>query len=258
MTYSWKIVIHWLQKQNISRNKKLLRKLLKSPMARSALTWSAAQYIRFVRLTGRWRTIGEEIPDELQNSGQPFIAAFWHGRLIMMAFSWKRSNLVNMLISGHRDGQLVSEMMAHFGSQTVFGSSTRGGAAAFIQMARLLRAGKVVGLTPDGPNGPRMRANLGVVALAKLSGVPILPLTFSTSSGHLFKSWDRFLLPFPFGRGIFLWGEPIFVPKSANEELMRDKRAELEHALLVLTQRADWLMNCRDVEPSPAITETGL
>ena len=235
----------------------MIKRLLSPGVVRNTLTWIAAQYIKFVWVSGRWRIIGEEVPDGLLNDGQPFVVAFWHGRLIMMAFSWKRCDLVNMLISGHRDGQLVSGMMSHFGSKTVFGSSTRGGAAAFIQLARLLRSGEIVGITPDGPKGPCMRANDGVIALAKVSGAPILPLTFSASLRYVLESWDKFVLPFPFGRGVFLWGDPIYVSKNADDMEMSEKRVELEHALLALTQRADWLMNRPDVEPAPLTTEAG-
>lgn len=235
----------------------MIKRLLFSGVVRKTLTWIAAQYIKFVWVSGRWRIVGEEVPDGLLNDGQPFVVAFWHGRLIMMAFSWKRCDLVNMLISGHRDGQLVSGMMSHFGSKTVFGSSTRGGAAAFIQLARLLRSGEIVGITPDGPKGPRMRANDGVIALAKVTGAPILPLTFSASLRYVLESWDRFVLPFPFGRGVFLWGEPIYISKNADDMEMSEKRVELEHALLELTQRADWLMNRPDVEPAPLTSEAG-
>ena len=235
----------------------MIKRLLSSGVVRNTLTWIAAQYIKFVWVSGRWRIIGEEVPDGLLNDGQPFVVAFWHGRLIMMAFSWKRCDLVNMLISGHRDGQLVSGMMSHFGSKTVFGSSTRGGAAAFIQLARLLRSGEIVGITPDGPKGPRMRANDGVIALAKVTGAPIIPLTFSASLRYVLESWDRFVLPFPFGQGVFLWGEPIYISKNADDMEISEKRVELEHALLELTQRADWLMNRPDVEPAPLTSETG-
>ncbi|MEL0019762.1 MAG: DUF374 domain-containing protein, partial [Rickettsiales bacterium] len=129
----------------------MIKRFLSSEFARRFLTWMAAQYIKFVWSTGRWKIVGENVPDRLLEAGEPFIATFWHGRLIMMAFSWKRCDLVHMLISGHRDGQLVSGMMSHFGSKSVFGSSTRGGAAAFIQLVRLLKEGEVVGITPDGP-----------------------------------------------------------------------------------------------------------
>lgn len=235
----------------------MIKRILSSDVVRKTISWLAAQYIKSVWVFGRWRIVGDEKPDALLRDGKPFIVAFWHGRLIMMAFSWRRCDLVNMLISGHRDGQLVSGMIAHFGSKTVFGSSTRGGTAAFIQLARLLKGGEIVGITPDGPKGPRMRANEGIVALAKLTGVPILPLTFSASLRYVCGSWDRFVLPLPFGRGIFLWGEPIYVSKNSDKVEVNEKRVELENVLIQLTQRADWLMNRSDVEPAPLSSKAG-
>ena len=183
-------------------------------------------------LTGKWQIFGEELPDKLIGEGQPFIVAFWHGRLIMMAFSWKRCDLVHMLISGHRDGQLVSGMMSHFGSKTVFGSSTRGGAAAFIQLARLLRQGDVVGITPDGPRGPRMRANDGVIALAKVAGVPVLPLTFSASLRSFSKAGTGFFFRFRSGAA-YSFGASQFMCRTAQ---MRPSSP---------TNDANWKMPCR-------------
>lgn len=233
----------------------MIKRLINAEFSRKIVTWLAAQYIRFVSLSGRWRIVGEAVPDGLLEKGEPFIVAFWHGRLIMMAFSWRRCDLVHMLISGHRDGQLVSGMMSHFGSKTIFGSSTRGGAAAFIQLARLLKDGEVVGITPDGPKGPRMRANSGVVSLAKVAGAPIVPLTFSSSFSHVFGSWDRFVLPLPFGRGVFLWGNPIYVRQDGDDHYFEEKRVEVEQTLIALTQRADWLMGRQDTDPAaPAPT----
>lgn len=235
---------------------RIAKRVLSSVAGRNAITWLAAQYVRLVRRSGRWRILGEDIPDGLLAQGKPFIVAFWHGRLIMMAYAWKHCDLVHMLISGHRDGQLVASMMQRFGSKTVYGSTTRGGAVAFVQLVRLLRDGKVVGITPDGPRGPRMRVNGGIISLAKVSNVPIVPLTFSASPLHVFSSWDRFSLPFPFGRGVFLWGTPITVDRQADEAATEAKRLELESALIELTGRADGMMGRAGIEPAaPAVAE---
>tara|TARA_A100001037_G_C15125803_1_gene626093 strand:- start:141 stop:854 length:714 start_codon:yes stop_codon:yes gene_type:complete len=220
----------------------MIKRLLKAGFVQKLATWLVAGYIRFVRLSGRWQVVGEGVPDELLEREEPFIVAFWHERLLMMSFSWKKSDLVHILISGHRDGQLISGMLTHFGSKTVFGSSTRGGTAAFIQLTRLLKEGKVVGITPDGPRGPRREASKGVIALAKVTGAPIVPLTYSASFSHVFGSWDHFMLPLPFSRGLFLWGKPIYVRQDADSQYAEEKRTEVEQALIALTQRADWLM----------------
>jgi len=234
----------------------ILKKSLANNAVRGALTWTAAMYVRLVRWTGRWQKVGEDIPDGLLARGQPFIVAFWHGRLLMMAYAWKHCHMVHMLISAHRDGQLVSNMMERFGSKTVYGSSTKGGAVAFIQLVRILRRGEVVGITPDGPRGPRMRANPGIVLLAKTAGVPIVPLTYSASPLHIFRSWDRFALPFPFGRGVFMWGRPITIPADAEKAELEARRVELEDVLIDLTRRADEMMGRPAIEPAtPTVAE---
>ena len=220
----------------------MIKRLLNAGLVQKFATRLVAEYIRFVRFTGRWQIVREWVPDELLENGEPFIVAFWHGRLLMMSFSWKRSDRVHILISDHRDGHLISGMLTHFGSKTVFGSSTRGGAAAFIQLTRLLKEGKVVGITPDGPRGPRRKASKGVISLAKVTGAPIVPLTYSASFSHIFGSWDRFMLPLPFSKGVFLWGKPIYVGQDADDQYSEEKRTEVERALIALTQRADWLM----------------
>ena len=107
-------------------------------------------------------------------------------------------NEVSLLRETHQASKIKISVDGKIRLKTIFGSSTRGGAAAFIQLARLLKDGEVVGITPDGPKGPRMRANSGVVSLAKVAGAPIVPLTFSSSFSHVFGSWDRFVLPLPF------------------------------------------------------------
>ena len=113
-------------------------------------------------------------------TGRPVIIAFWHGRQIMMPLCYGGSRLA-ILISEHRDGELIHRIVRRFGFDTVRGSTTRGGARALRQMARLGRSGADLAVTPDGPKGPRCVAQAGVVELAKLTGMPIIPLTFSAS-----------------------------------------------------------------------------
>ena len=213
-----------------------------------------ALYIRLVRHTGNWRIEGEHIPESLHGAGKPFILTFWHGRLLMMPYSWRRASLVNMLISGHRDGRLISQTVGHFGIDTVVGSTSRGGAQAPRHLIRLMRKGGVVGITPDGPRGPRMRVGEGTVALARLSGVPIVPSTFAASRRRIMGSWDRFVLPLPFSRGVFLWGQPIEVPREADGNMLERKRLELEEAMNGLAAQADALMGHAAIEPDPPLS----
>lgn len=231
--------------------RRFFKRVSRSERLRTALCWTAAQYIRLVHATGDWKVLNEEIPDRLHDTGQAFVLAFWHGRLLMMAYAWRHWRKVKILTSGHRDGQLVGRTMAHFGVDSIVGSSSRGGAAAMVNLVRELRRGFCVGITPDGPRGPRMRASLGVLLVARLAKVPVLPLTFSSSHRWVAGSWDSFTLPLPFGRGVFIWGEPITVPENADDAVLEAKRLELERAITALTDRADALMGQPPIEPAP-------
>lgn len=231
-----------------------IRKILQSDAVMAFACFVGALYIRLVRYTGRWRIEGEDIPESFRAAGKPFILAFWHGRLLMMPYCWRRTDLVNMLISGHRDGRLISQTVRHFNIESVVGSTTRGGAQAMRNLIRLIRAGGIVGITPDGPRGPRMRVGEGTVALARLSGAPIVPATFSASRRRVMGSWDSFVLALPFARGVFLWGDPIEVPKAADVEALETSRQALEEAMNRLADRADAMMGQAAIEPGPPLT----
>ena len=228
-----------------------VKRLGASPRLRAALCWAGAQYIRFVRASGPWQTMGAETPERYWREGKGFILAFWHGRLLMMAHCWRRSVPMHMLISQHRDGEFIAETIRHFGLGTVRGSTKKGGGAALRTMVRALKAGECVGITPDGPRGPRMRAGIGAISLARLSGAPIIPAAYAASRRTLLSSWDRFVLALPFSRGVILWGEPITVPREADAAAEEAARAALEAQLNALTEKADRLVGQTPIAPEP-------
>ncbi len=224
------------------------KRILGSDAVRRVLCWLGAQYIRFVYATGRWTVLRGDIPRAFWDRGEPFILCFWHGRLLMMPYCWNRRVDIHMLISQHRDGQIIARTVGHFGIRTIAGSSRRGGAGALRAMLKVLQAGECVGITPDGPRGPRMRASDGIVSVARLAGVPIVPATFAVDRRHVLGSWDRFVVAWPFARGVLAWGEPIHVTRDADVEAAR---ARVEEALNVLTAEADALVGAAPVEPAP-------
>jgi lysophospholipid acyltransferase (LPLAT)-like uncharacterized protein len=228
-----------------------IKSITRSMMAQQIICWGAAQYIRFVGWSGRWQILGADLPEGLVEQGRPFIVAFWHGRLLMMSRSWRYPERVHVLISAHRDGQLISRTIAHFGSKIVVGSKRRGGVGAAREITRLLKGGEVVAVTPDGPRGPRMRVSEGIIALAILGDVPIIPLTYACRPRKIFSSWDRFNLPLPFCRGVFIWGEAIEIPKGADDRIKEAKRLHLECALHEITNTADTMLGQALTDPAP-------
>jgi len=228
------------------------KRIGRSPWLRAALCWLAACYIRLVWRSCRWQVLGSEIPARFWDQGKPFIVAFWHGRLLMMPVNWRRDKPVHILISQHRDGELISRTVAHFGVGTVRGSSRRGGARALRLMVKALQANEYVGITPDGPRGPRMRASEGLITVARLAQVPILPGTYAVSRRHVLGTWDGFVIAYPFSRGVVIWGEPISVPEAADAAALEAARLEVETALNRLTAEADALCGHPAMVPGDA------
>jgi lysophospholipid acyltransferase (LPLAT)-like uncharacterized protein len=194
--------------------------------------------IRILSRTMKLEVIHSEIPRSFWDKGIPAIGTCWHGRLLMMPIAYQGKNL-NFLVSPHRDGQVVGKTLERFGFHPILGSTTRRGFSAFKKMVQAQQNGSDIGIVPDGPKGPRHHAKIGVIELAKLTGRAILPLTFSASKKKVFKTWDHFLLPCPFSRGVFIWGEPIYVDPNGDRHHLEEKRMLLERRLNELTERAD-------------------
>src|SRR3954447_24980028 len=156
------------------------RHLFRSEGLRRLLCWVIQLYIRFVYRTNRWSAEGGDIPHRLRESGRPFILAFWHGRLLMIPMAWQRLAPMHMLISAHRDGRIIADAVTYFGVHSIAGSTRRGGSAALRLMLKRLHDGDCVGIPPDGPRGPAMVASAGIVNVARLAGMPIVPIVFAT------------------------------------------------------------------------------
>jgi lysophospholipid acyltransferase (LPLAT)-like uncharacterized protein len=196
-------------------------------------------FIRFVYVTNSWSVEGRHWPERLRTEGRAFIGAFWHGRMMMIPMGWNRMAPMHMLISSHRDGQLIAGAMTYFGIDSIPGSTRRGGSAAMRAMLKRLKDGDCVAITPDGPRGPAMRASIGIVNVARLAQVPIQPITYATTRRRLLASWDRYHLALPFGRGIFLWGEPIEVDPDLDEAGLERARRLVEERMLTMLRTAD-------------------
>lgn len=230
----------------------MLKRLTRKPAVRNFLVWLGAVYILSVRHTTRWRVEGDDAAAGLWVAGKPFILAFWHGRLLLMTVYWQRKVPMNMLISQSADGELIARTIGRIGISAIRGSSKRGGALAVRSMVKVARAGECIGFTPDGPRGPRMHASSGIIDVARLSGLPILPVTLSTRRHRVLNSWDRFCVPLPFSRGIIRWGTPLEVARDADAAVCEAARADLEANLVALTDAADRACGRDPVQPAEA------
>ncbi len=193
-----------------------VKKFYQSTPVQAFIAWAAARYLTLVAHTLRWRVEGEAHL-RLMAGETPLIVVFWHECLPAMPVFWLRAKRLGMtrqavvLASQHRDGQLIGQAVQHMGIALVSGSSSRGGAAGLRGLLKALANGMHVGLTPDGPRGPRRHAAPGVAQLASLSGRLILPCGAITSRAKTLESWDKMRLPLPFGRGTLVCGAPLSV-----------------------------------------------
>ena len=195
-----------------------VKKILQKEGVLRAVTWLASLYMRFVFKTTQWTYLGREYPESELAQDHGFIVSFWHQRLFMGVFGWTYSTPFSMIISAHKDGRLIAETVARFGILWIAGSSSKGGAQALRQAVRCLKNKEVVGITPDGPRGPRHEVQGGTIVMAQLARVKILPFTFSMTHCRPLKTWDQFVLPLPFGRGVIAWGPGVEVSGMKVEE----------------------------------------
>ncbi len=200
--------------------------------------WFAYWAIRLLALTMRFEVVNSEFPRYFWEKGIPGIGAFWHGRLLMMPLIYKGKKL-SFLVSPHRDGQIVAKALVRFGFDPIQGSTYRNKFSSFKKLVKAHENGSDIGIVPDGPRGPRYRVQIGVIELARLTGSAVLPFTFSASKKKILKTWDHFLLPYPFSKGVFIWGEPIYVDSKGDRAHLEEKRLLLERRLNELTERAD-------------------
>jgi lysophospholipid acyltransferase (LPLAT)-like uncharacterized protein len=206
-----------------------VKKILRSHVTQWIISGPIAMYFHLVNSTGRI----DRPPFPIE---EPYILAMWHGRLVMLPMFRNRGKSLIALISSHRDGQIISKVAWLFNIETVAGSSSKGGSRALRELIRFARDGHSLFVTPDGPRGPRMHVTDGIIDLARLTGLPILPATMSARSAKVLDSWDRFLLPGFFTHVVIRWGTPIKV--SADDD-KAELRARLDAALTSVQDEAD-------------------
>lgn len=169
-----------------------------------------ALLIRALAATWRVRIVNGEHPRALRAAGTPVIFTLWHGQLLPLLMRHRHEE-VSILISEHRDGEIIARIAERLGYRTVRGSTTRGGERALLGLARILQSGGDVAVTPDGPRGPARHFAPGALVAAQRGGGAILPIAASASRAWRLRSWDRFLVPKPFARVTVAYGAPQMV-----------------------------------------------
>ena len=194
----------------------------------------------FIKLTTKLTIVRGEIRERLRARNQRFIYAFWHQRQVFFTVS-HRGDKMSVLISKSADGEMISRTIKLCCDvDSVRGSTSRGASDAVRGMIKALRSGLDLGITPDGPKGPKEEIKEGVMYLAQKLNIPILPITNAQSNRVVLKkTWDQFQIPMPFGRSVVVYGEPIEVGPADD---LKAKAAELKKALDAITAEAERLV----------------
>ena len=218
----------------------MLKKILRSRPALYVLAGIVAFLMVLICMSVRWRAHNKGGMKRLRTSGQTPILMFWHEHIFCMP--WIGPSFTAALQSPHADGRLLAYATMYFGVKPVFGSSNRQALSGMRALMREMQNGRVAAISPDGPRGPARNLAAGAVALAQITGQPILPCVWATNRCWRMNSWDKMRIPKPFSQGQILWGDPIYLPKKSTKEEQELARKTLEDTLNALTEQCDALV----------------
>jgi hypothetical protein len=171
-----------------------------------------------------------------EDAGSPVIVCFWHNRILGITFAFdriypKKRAGVTVLTSPSKDGEILAQLVGAFGMKAVRGSSSRRGSRALLELVKLIRSGRDIAITPDGPRGPRYSLGPGIILLAQTTGTRIVPAHASFSRCVRMKTWDGFIIPLPFSKVSVTIGEALAIPAELTAEEFETKRQNLEDLL---------------------------
>ena len=206
-----------------------------------AFGWTAKVVASLWLSTCRITEFGRRIEEQYlnRNPAKGVLYASWHRGLFFVIYWYRNQNVVS-IASASEDGELAAQAAKRFGWITARGSSSRGGRQAYREMEDLVKQGYKGGLVADAPRGPRFVAKLGMIYLAKRTGIPIIPVIWSADRFWKLKSWDRTIIPKPFARIVALFADDyIRVPADASREECEFYRRQLDQALNRIMYQAD-------------------
>ena len=225
-----------------AKKRSLKKRFLNSPLVLWPVVILASVLLRLMFLTNRKTYDWPAQIAPYARGDQPAIFCFWHGRMIAQMFLTPPGRHTFVLSTTHRDGVIASMLSRCFGIHTVYGTRSKGAAAAATAargLLAVLRQGHNLSITPDGPRGPAQQAAQGAAFLASKSGHPLIPVTFSATRHKRLRSWDRFMVFLPFGSIHYIASEPIHVPADADDDAIAAATQRMQSELNRITAAAD-------------------
>lgn len=229
-----------------------MKRLFRAPAVQATLAWLFSSYVRFCIATTRWTRVDQDGAESVwAGRGKPgggVIVCFWHSRIAISPACWPlaRAQVPRALISHSADGRFIALAVEKLGFPAIRGSASKGadaskgGARAFREVLRWIADGNGVAITPDGPRGPAEAFTDGPPLLARLSKAPVLLVGMAIRPCIRLKSWDKAVIPLPFGKGAVAWDGPIRIGRDADPAALGPEWAE---RLSAVTARAEALVS---------------
>ena len=213
------------------------KKLLKHFIVQQLLAFIAFIYIVFVKITSNIKYENIDSPKKYWQNEKPFILAFWHGQLMTFSYTWKINKKLNILASSHSDGRFGASIARYFKLNNIPISSD-GNNLSLRPIFKILNSNNYIAITPDGPRGPKEKVSEGIIKIAKISKVPIIPVGFGSSKNFCLKSWDSFLITLPFSKCRIVWGDSITIPENLEDQEIATYKKIIEEKINECVKKA--------------------
>jgi lysophospholipid acyltransferase (LPLAT)-like uncharacterized protein len=227
-----------------------MKALFHAPWVQATLAWLMAGWMKLCLSTMRLTVENRAAAERVWDAGGGVIVCFWHAKIALSPAAWdfERGQEPRALISQSADGEVIARAIGKLGIPAIRGSSTKkthrgrmkekGGAEAFRELLRWVKAGNCIAITPDGPRGPARQMAEGAILIARLTRAPVLMMGLAARPAIVMDTWDRGLIPLPFARGAIVWGDAM-VETGEDSQEARDRWAE---RLTALEARAEALL----------------
>ncbi len=213
------------------------KKLLKHFIVQQLFAFIAFIYIVFVKITSNIKYENIDSPKKYWQNKKPFILAFWHGQLMTFSYTWKINKKLNILASSHSDGRFGASIARYFKVNNIPISSDSNN-LSLRPIFKILNSNNYIAITPDGPRGPKEKVSEGIIKIAKISKVPIIPVGFGSSKNFCLKSWDSFLITLPFSKCRIVWGDSITIPENLEDQEIATYKKIIEEKINECVKKA--------------------
>jgi lysophospholipid acyltransferase (LPLAT)-like uncharacterized protein len=217
---------------------RLTKRIIRSEFVKKIVCKLAYLYIKFVLFTSKVEIIYNNF-DFRDYEKKQSIFATWHGRVVILPIINPSKLRSCGIVSDHNDGRLIGGVIEQAGVELIFGSSNRRRISALKEIMSCIKKGRNFLITPDGPRGPSREINSAVVHIASFTGLPIIAASFSAKYSKLFRTWDQFMLPFPFNQIVVILDKPFEVPMDLTIEEKNKYNFKLRDHLNYITKLAD-------------------